>query len=248
MPAYSIKNIVVLMLENRAFDHMLGYLPRSAGYPIESLKGDEFNLLDPGNPASPAVRVNNRAKYQGDLSFDPYHDTADVNVQLFGASTPAPGAVATNSGFVFNYAQVPGNAANAPKIMNCFDPAKLPALTTLAKEFRVCDHWYSSVPGQTWPNRFFVHAATSDGWLDNEFRYYGMRTIYDNLQAEGISWKIYFHDVPHSLALARLQSSLFKGQFKLFSSFKSDAQKGALPAYSFIESCLFRFQRCGEGE
>ena len=230
-----IKNVVVLMLENRSLDHMLGYL-RSAIYPIEGLTGAEFNLEDPGNPASAQVNVNNRANYQGDLRIDPAHDTPNVDVQLFGTETPSPGAAPSNRWFVFNYARVNGNnPTNAHKIMNCFAPAKIPALTTLAQQFAVCDHWHASVPGQTWPNRFFVHAATSDGYLDNNVRHYGMRTIYDNLSAQGISWNIYFHDIPQSLALAHLQGSLFKDRFKQFGSFKKDAGNGTLPSYSFLE-------------
>jgi phospholipase C len=231
----AIKNVVVLMLENRSLDHMLGYL-RSAIYPIEGLTGAEYNLEDPLNPASAKVLVNNQANYQGDLRIDPAHDTLNVNVQLFSSATPAPGAAPANQGFVLDYAQVGGNTpANTHKIMNCFAPGKLPALQTLAQEFALCDHWHASVPGQTWPNRFFVHAGTSDGWLDNKVRYYGMRTIYDNLSGQGVSWNIYFHDVPQSLALARLQVSLFKDRFKLFDHFLKDAASGQLPAYSFIE-------------
>ncbi|MGH9433892.1 MAG: alkaline phosphatase family protein, partial [Terriglobia bacterium] len=230
-----IKNVVVLMLENRSFDHMLGYL-RSATYPIEGLTGNEFNLEDPSNPASIQVNVNDQANYQGDLHIDPAHDTLSVNDQLFGTPIPAPGSTPTNRWFIFNYAHVHGNnPANAHNIMKCFAPAKIPALTTLAQEFAVCDHWHAAVPGQTWPNRFFVHAATSDGFLDNTMRYYGMRTIYDNLSAQGVSWNIYFHDVPQSLALARLQSSLCKDRFKLFDHFKNDDHEATQPGYSFIE-------------
>ena len=83
--------------------------------------------------------------------------------------------------------------------MKAFDPSKLPVLSTLAREFVLCDRWFASVPGQTWPNRFFVHAATSGGFVDNNFRNYTFRTIYDNLEEQGYSWAIYFHDFPQSL-------------------------------------------------
>lgn len=241
MSANDVKNIVVLMFENRSFDHMLGYL-RTDAYPIEGLTGTEFQLEDPGNLASAAVQVSNLANYTGDLSIDPAHDTLNVNDQLFGTAIPAPGMVPTNRWFLFNYAHVVGNnVTNAHNIMKCFAPLKLPALTTLAQEFAVCDHWYASVPGQTWPNRFFVHAATSAGFLDNEVRQYDMRTIYDNLSAQGISWSIYFHDIPQSLALTHLQAEVFKDRFRPFGSFTSDAQNGSLPSYSFIEPRYYDF-------
>jgi phospholipase C len=235
MSAKDIKSIVVLMLENRSFDHMIGYL-RTDTYPIEGLTGDEFQHEDPSNPASAAVKVNNLANFTGDLTIDPAHDTLNVNDQLFGTATPAPGMMPTNRWFLFNYAHVVGNnVTNAHKIMNCFAPSKLPALATLAQEFALCDHWYASVPGQTWPNRLFAHAATSAGFLDNEVRQYDMRTIYDNLSAQGISWSIYFHDIPQSLALTHLQAAIFKDRFQPFGSFASDARNGSLPNYSFIE-------------
>lgn len=235
MGAENVKNVVVLMLENRSFDHMAGYL-RTDTYPIEGLTGAEFQLEDPSNPASVAVQVNNQANYTGDLSVDPAHDTLNVNDQLFGTATPAPGMTPTNRWFLFNYAHVVGNnMANAHNIMKCFAPPKLPALATLAQQFAFCDHWFSSVPGQTWPNRFFVHAATSGGFLDNNVRQYEMRTIYENLSAQGISWDIYFHDIPQSLAFTHLQADVFKDRFQPFGNFTSHAQQGKLPNYSFIE-------------
>ena len=49
------------------------------------------------------------------------------------------------------------------QVMNCFDPIQIPVLSTLAKNFVLCDHWFADVPGPTMPNRAFVHAATSQG-------------------------------------------------------------------------------------
>ena len=145
-------------------------------------------------------------------------------------------------GFVFDYAQQPGNTLQkAHNIMRCFAPDKLPVLTTLAKEFAICDHWFASVPGPTWPNRFFVHAATSDGHVDNQLRAYAMRTIYDNLKDAGVSWRIYFHDFPQALALARLRTSVLKKGFQLFTDFLADARNAQLPGYSFIEPRYFDF-------
>ena len=69
--------------------------------------------------------------------------------------------------------------------MRCFPPKSLPVLTTLATEFAVCDAWFSSVPGPTWPNRFFAHAATSKGFITNsQFNNYDMPTIFESLAAQ----------------------------------------------------------------
>ena len=65
-----------------------------------------------------------------------------------------------------------------------------------------------SVPGPTWPNRLFLHAATSGGFADNNPRDYAMRTIFHNLADNGHSWKIYFHDIPQALGLSEVRRSV----------------------------------------
>ena len=238
----SIRHVVVLMLENRSFDHMLGFAGLGAG-----LTGAEFNLVDPANPASEKVVVSNDASYLGDFGpagIDPSHELVQVDVQLFGTSPmPNPVPADTNVGFVRNYAAQPGNTPEGGKgIMKCFDPAKLPALTTLAREFALCDQWFSSLPSQTWPNRFFAHAASSDGEVGNKVREYRMRTIFDNLTAAGEDWAVYFHDVPQCLTLTSLLKREYKRNFRPYAiSFAMACRTGTLPAYSFIEPRYFDF-------
>jgi len=227
-----IEHVVVLMLENRSFDHMLGFLRNPAEYPIEGLNGNETNPEDPNIPGSPTVQVSRDARYQGDLDPDPAHRTEDVNIQMFG-KPDAPFGEPRNNGFVFDYVnRVQGTGSH---IMRCFNQQTLPALSTLAREFAICDHWYSSMPGPTWPNRIFAHAATSDGRTDNKPHPYLIRTIFDNLTDAGKSWTVYFHDFPQCLVLPSLQKHAVTGHFKLFREFLKDAVEGKLPAYSFIE-------------
>src|SRR5260370_338512 len=105
MPAFqrNIQHIVVLMLENRSFDHMLGFLGNGNG-----LTGAEFNVADP-TQAGPKILVSKDAAYTGDLDIDPSHRLEDINVQLFGTALPSsPPLAATNIGFVKNYSQQPG--------------------------------------------------------------------------------------------------------------------------------------------
>lgn len=151
-----IEHIVVLMMENRSYDHMLGYLPNGHG-----LTGKEYNLVDPADATSEKVYVSNRSGYV--TATNPAHDVVSIEKQVYGGLgqiiDPAP-----MNGFVkVQIETAKGNVEEGKKIMECFDPVKIPALTTLAREFVLCDHWHSSVPGPTWLNRFFVHSATSDG-------------------------------------------------------------------------------------
>lgn len=228
-----IEHVVVLCLENRSFDHMLGFLGTPNG-----LTGDEFNLTDPDDPASARVPVSNTAEYLGDLDVDPSHEVTQVREQLYGAAGVPRADGRHNVGFVLNYGRQPG-APQAPNIMKCFDPAKLPTLVSLAREYAVCGRWYSSVPGQTWPNRFFLHCATSGGFADNKLRTFPMRTIYENIEDAHLEWGIYFHDIPQSLTLERLQTPARRARFKLFQAFASDAAAGRLPNYAFLEPRYF---------
>src|SRR5882672_6514412 len=201
-PRDIVKHVVVLMLENRSFDHMLGYM--KAEIPgLNGVDGTETSPEDPSNPVAPA-QVSGDAGYL-DLDPDPSHWTPDVLDQVYtvykcGTTPPNLPVVGPNMSFVANYSYRNNNSYEAAhKIMRCFAPDSLPALTTLAREFGVCDAWYSSMPGQTWPNRMFVHAATSDGHIDNKLYDYDIYTIYDRLEAAQRSWKIYFHDIPQAL-------------------------------------------------
>ncbi len=228
-----IEHVIVLMLENRSYDRMLGYLPNGGG-----LAGDEFNRVDPSDPASEQVHVSNQAGYI--TAVDPAHDFVSVQKQLFGptgqVTSPAP-----MSGFVASFTeQAKGDVATGKTIMQCFDPDQVPALATLARQFCVCDHWFAAVPGPTWVNRFFVHAATSDGVvIDTVEHDYNMKTIYDLLGENKLSWNIYYGDFPQSLTLQHLWLSL--EHFKGFHNFHTDLEKGELAAYTFIEPRFLSF-------
>jgi phospholipase C len=243
-PEDIVQHIVVLMLENRSFDHMLGYM-KSEIPSLNGLEGTESNPEDASNPVV-KVPVSSDAGYM-DLAADPSHWTPDVLDQIYsvykcGTKPPDLPGIGPNMSFVANYSYRNNNSLpDAHKIMRCFAPGSLPALTTLAREFAICDSWYSSLPGQTWPNRMFVHAATSDGHIDNKLYDYDIETIYHRLEEASRSWKIYFHDIPQSLALQRLRADAVKDRFQLFHEFLADAREGNLPDYSFIEPRYYDF-------
>lgn len=228
-----IEHILVLMMENRSYDHMLGYVPNGHG-----LTGKEYNLVDPADPESEKVYVSNRSGYV--TKVNPAHDVVNVERQLYGdvgkIVHPAP-----MNGFVkVQIETAKGDIEEGKKIMECFDPAKIPALTTLAKEFVVCDHWHSSVPGPTWLNRFFAHAATSDGVSRDDAKHvFKMKTIFDTLFEQGLTWNVYYGDFPQSIILQHGGDKL--GHFKKFHKFHEDLEDGKLAAYTFIEPRFINF-------
>src|SRR4051794_31321377 len=239
--APTIQHIVVLMLENRSFDHMLGFM-RTPNYLIDGLNGDEWNPRDPAHiDSTQKVKVSDDAGFI--FSYDPGHNFQDVNLQLFDNPAGPPASSVVNGGFILSYSQQPHvTPAVADTIMKCMAPSTIPVLSTLAGEFAVCDAWYSSVPGPTWPNRFFVHAATSKGYLDNsQFRNYDMPSIFESLAAKGFTWRDYYHDFSQTWSLQRLQTPENRANFYSFGQFRTDAEEGKLPNYSFIEPKYFSF-------
>jgi phospholipase C len=237
-----IEHVIVLMMENRSFDHMLGWL-QEPSYNIDGLTGSEWNPLDPIEPAEPSNKVVVTRNAQDVTPHDPGHGFHDVNVQLFSnpSGPPPSDGIEENKGFVFSYAQQDDvTRATVPAIMDCFDPGNLPVLTTLAREFAVCKRWFSSVPGPTWPNRFFAHAATSKGYLDNsQLHDYAMRSIFEYLSAAGRTWSNYYHEISQTWELQRLDTDALRNNFKGYGEFRKDAKQGKLPNYSFIEPKYF---------
>jgi phospholipase C len=249
----SIQHIVHLMLENRSFDHMLGFLyadsgnvSQTTGSPFEGLTGQESNTDTSGSPVS-VFKINpadSGAYFMP--GADPGEGYANTNSQLFGSDKAAATAVATNSGFVTNFSatiawdQRAGRSVEtgttAANIMGIFTPEALPILSGLARGFAVCDHWYSSVPTETFPNRAFACAATSQGHMNDGTASYTVQSIFGLMTAHSQSWKIYGYDAePLTRKNFPDTTSAPDTNFGEFSDFTADAAAGNLPAYSFLE-------------
>jgi phospholipase C len=164
-----IKHLFLLTFENRSFDHMFGFAELSGrdaatGEPTtaDGLKGTEFNCFQ-----GQRFFVERGAS---DVIADPGHNFLHVLEELCGphATYPSGGPYPelNNTGFVSQFVRRTSGKRNR-SIMRCFDPNHLPVLTTLAREFAVCDRWFCSLPGPTEPNRFFFSAATSGKYDDS---------------------------------------------------------------------------------
>ncbi|HEX8853916.1 MAG TPA: alkaline phosphatase family protein, partial [Pyrinomonadaceae bacterium] len=237
--AKKIEHLVVLMLENRSFDHMFGFL-KSSAWPIDGLTGTETNPNTQGLP----VRVTPDARYAGDLTPDPGHDFISINEQIFGNSQ-GTGQGPFMKGFVKSYQSMTGNVARSHNIMKCFAPGRLPALSTLAREYAVCERWFSSVPGPTLPNRAFAFGATSLGRVDNNPNYLALKTIFELLDGNGVSSKIYYMDWTVGLAVGYIIKHAKKFLF-FFDDFLKDCRNNRLPAFSFIEPRFNDFSTRGQ--
>jgi phospholipase C len=232
-----IQHVVVLMLENRSFDHMLGHLKYTdPGSSVNGLTGTESNPIP--TPPGGTETVGWNAEYL--TKFDVGHEYDEVVLQMFGSETvPSPPA-ALNNGFVHSLVKREEDADIGRTAMHCFTEERLPALYALAREFAVCDNWFCSMPGPTWPNRFFVHAASSKGFAANRyFAWNNQEVIFDHLSEAGVDWRIYYSDVPQSLALKRLTWPTKLKRFRRIGNFPKDVAAGNLPGYTFIEPRYF---------
>jgi phospholipase C len=247
-----IQHIVLLMLENRSFDHMLGLLYSAegnvspGGQPFEGLTGSESNPDSTGKAVKAFPIPAATALTYFMPGADPGEGYTATNAQLFGAEQPST-AAATNHGFVTNFeatlaweSRTPGwkplAGTQATDIMGMYTPALLPVLSGLARGFAVCDQWYASAPTETLPNRAFVAAATSQGHMDDKTTSFTAPTIFGLLTQHSRTWRIYGYD---STPLTRLTfsdtASAPAANFGLFADFRSDAAAGTLPAYAFLE-------------
>jgi phospholipase C len=239
--------VFVLMLENRSFDQMLGFsgitgIDAATGQPtrIDGLTGAESNNFE-----GKTYVVRQPAGYAAPV--DPGHEFPAVLTQLCGqGATYSPGAYPRiiNSGFVASYA-TSGGQADPGEIMRCYGPEQLPVLNALAREFAVCDRWFAPMPGPTWPNRFFVHAASAAGldhspttaeiilWESLSGLSFSHGTIFDRMNASKVSWRLYAGDAfPMVAALKGIQLTKVH-PFRNFPNDVADPRYAA--SYTFIE-------------
>jgi phospholipase C len=236
-----IKHIVVLMLENRSFDHLLGWL-QSDQYQIDGLDGSQLNRDSTGEP----VKASADASYSGDYDPDVAHDFVNVTEQIFGTPTPAAGAPANMSGFVTSYGKVSGSVAKSHRVMKCFDPKKVPVIATLAQQYALCTRWFSSVPGPTLPNRAYAHGATSVGHVDMTINWWKeTKTIYELLADHNYTAKIYYTDSTIALTYGGLLAAQDRYFVPDFKAFYNDCKQNNLPDYCFLEP---RYNASGGGQ
>jgi phospholipase C len=249
----AIQHIVVLTLENRSFDHMLGllYAPEGnvspAGQPYEGLQGHETNPDQAGKPIAVFPIQAGAAHPYFMPGADPGEGYLATNLQLFGSDAAPNPPRATNAGFVTNFAATLGwertaagreplAGTQASDIMGIYTPTLLPVLSGLARGFAVCDHWYGSVPTETLPNRAFACTATSQGHMDDKTSKYTAPSIFGLLSKHAIDWRIYGYT---SSPLTRLNfpdtTNASSAHFGLFADFKAAAAAGTLPPYVFLE-------------
>jgi phospholipase C len=235
MAADPIEYVIVLMLENRSFDHMLGAL--------QQVYADLDGVPPTGTPREDVYTKTGKAYQQlpnteTQLNPSPLHEHRDVMVQIDG----------NMRGFIDDYATVAySKEEDYLKVMGYYPLDFLPVLHTLARNFTICDQWFCSLPGPTWPNRFFVHSASSNGHVTMPEGFYHpdipalhqpQDTIYNRLEDTGISWGIFHTGLPQALLLEKLWDH--PQHFHPIENFyemcqNPDNPDDPLPSYCFLE-------------
>jgi phospholipase C len=258
-PLSKIEHIVVLMLENRSFDNLLGWLydpandaPFSVVPPdFDGLYGKNLSNRAPDGRVVPVGKTDDPRSPQpnpGEPFEDVYsqiYDVPKVDLQDVPSIPPHPPNM---QGFIRNYAVQKDKPADPAKIMASLTPKTLPVLSSLAHHYALCDRWFASIPTQTFCNRSFVHAGTSSGYVNNGGG--GLcfvndsPTIFDLLEGAGKTWTIFCGGWLLQSFTLLTQRPLWKyartKHFAHFEDFTAAAgEKGGLPSYSFIEPIYF---------
>jgi phospholipase C len=236
-----IETIIVVMMENRSFDHLLGYLslPPSNRNDIEGFKPGQIYQNTYNGQTYPIHEL-------GDLNVveDPPHERAD-NVLQFGASKvsvpPFP-----MDGFVDAYAHKKETPKDLSLVMGYYTAKSVPMYDFLAREFAVCDHWFAPIPCGTQPNRLMAFGGESRLGDNNNFLLPSQDLVYDWLNERKIDWRSYsggllpFFALMPKWQLPILEDTVLplgqKGHFRRYSHFQADWQaKKPIPPVIFIE-------------
>ncbi len=237
-----IRHVVLLLMENHSFDQMLGCLDE-VHEDLDGVRNAASKTNDDGKGHTFFPRPT-RARQ---MKLDPDHGHSAVLSQIDS----------NNSGFVRSFVKDYPTSSLAARqdIMGYYPRGFLPALHTLGEQFTVCDRWLSSLPGPTWPNRYFALSGTSKGQVGMPSgldalnpRWYTEQdqdTIFDRLNDAKKTWTVYFYDFPASLLFKNQRKAENLANYRYFDNFFPDA---AGPADAFPEFVLIEPKYFGEAQ
>ncbi|MBL4659089.1 MAG: hypothetical protein JKY19_01940 [Alcanivoracaceae bacterium] len=257
-----IDHVVILMMENRSLDNLLGWLYETkqpqhflpAGTPekYKGLTGTGYsNPLYLNVPSSEIKATKGKGHFRVP-NPDPNESFKHMNKQLFGLEIdkshcnwlPKEGTIPSMQGFLADYRTAKcSNEKIASQIMQSYTPQNLTVLSGVAQQYAVSDNYHASCPTQTWPNRAFMHAGTSEGNVNNSpYSPYNSKTIFNVFEEANESWKVYKSSkiIPSltRLQMCQLWDLELDDHFQHVDDFIdacNNPDKCTLPAYSFIE-------------
>jgi phospholipase C len=238
--------IINVMMENRAFDHLLGWSAKELK--INGLTGMEWNPVNSLDPNSERVYVKPIA--QQAVPMDPDHTTFAYADKIFSAkSLLSRDYKETMMGFVeWERMKNKGNNATADSVMYGYNSTTLPVMNQLAAEFAIFDNFFASMQGPTWPNRQMAMAASTGQRVQNTEtffweggipgNFYDTPTIFDQIVEAGMDWQLIYQDVPWENFYRVIAENPQKSRRLdvLYQQLRdcTSATKCALPAYTFV--------------
>ncbi len=205
-----IEHIVVVMMENRSFDHLLGWMTnanaRQAGLTYSNAAGQAFSTT----PLAP--------DFQGCDHPDPDHSYSGGRIEYNNGLCDGWLRAGRNDQFSIGYYTAPD----------------LPFLSAAATNWTLCDNYFAAIMAETYPNRIYQHAAQTDR-LENTLDISSLPTIWDRLADADVSRRYYFSDIP----MIALWGVKYLPIARLISSFYDDCAAGTLPQVAFVEPKFF---------
>ncbi|KRW99876.1 hypothetical protein PPERSA_10995 [Pseudocohnilembus persalinus] len=239
-----IQHVIHLGMENHSFDVMFGFLEG-----IGELNEKKYcNTYD-----GQEYCTRKGADYQ--TTPDPPHSYTATGQEEFG-TTKVPkdnSQTPDNSGFAETYKKLTGG--NPQNVFDCYSEEQVPIMSTLAKNFKVCDRWFSSLPSCTIPNKLFYHAATSNGVLVNPrpslstlLNYPIVAdTIEENMAKDGLTAEVHWMDWNEAWGISPMNlKQEFSVYDKNFTKFYSQLENGNLCNYTHLIPSIF-WSNLGEG-
>jgi phospholipase C len=201
-----IEHIVVVTMENRSFDHFLGWLPNADGKQAGLTFADSAGVSHATHLLS--------GDYTGCPHPDPDHSYAGARVEY-------------DHGLMDGFLRAGSNDVYS---IGYYGEPDIPFYAALARNYTACDRYFAAILGPTFPNRLFLHAAQTDR-LDDSTSFTALPTIWDRLATAGVSARYYFSNVP----FLALWGAKYLGISRLYEEFLLAASTGTLPAVSFID-------------
>ncbi|MGA7179830.1 MAG: alkaline phosphatase family protein [Thiobacillaceae bacterium] len=245
--ADNIRHVILFMLENRSFDQMFGCL-KQLNADIDGFDPDHpFTNPDPKSGKDIAQQADARYVLGDDVDIG--HEPENVDAQLALSGQPM-------SGFVADFRASNKNkddddlAVQVMAYFPCSDASgnRLSVLHELARQFTVCDRWFSSIPGPTWPNRLFALTGTSAGWRHMPAGLgkpgapytYGQDTIFDRLADKGLTGRVYSAGTI-SMTLILRKTWRYSSLRQTIADFYADVAGPEVnfPAFSLVEPEFF---------
>src|SRR5260370_24375601 len=210
------EHVVVVMMENRSFDHFFGWLHGANGEQAGLVYKDSAGASHSTHALAP--------DYQGCGFLDPGHSYSDGRVQFDGGKC---------DGFLFDGSASTStdlNQANDVFAIGYYGQNDLPFLGAAGPAFTVLDNYFCGIMAETYSNRFYMHAAQTDRLMNNSTTS-TLPTIWDRLQEKGLSGRYYFSDLP----FLSLWGTRYANISKSLSQFLTYAADGTIPNYDFID-------------